>query len=87
MAVKKWMIRLLCIAVAVFVFAQLVQLHAQIEEKQKLLDEMNGEINNQTLINEDLNEQIANADDYLERQANESGLCLPGQQIYQNEAG
>jgi hypothetical protein len=38
-------------------------------------------------INEDLTEQIANADSYLERQANEAGLCLPGQQIYQNEAG
>ena len=80
---KKWFIRLFCVAVVAFVFLQLVQLNAQIEEKQKLIDEMNSQIHTQTLINEDLNEQIANADDYLERQANESGLCLPGQQIYQ----
>lgn len=87
MAIRKWLVRLFCVAVAAFVFFQLVQLNAQIEEKQKLIDEMNSQINTQTLINEDLNEQIANADSYLERQANEAGLCLPGQQIYQNEAG
>ncbi len=84
---RSWVVRILVIAVAAFLFLKLVQLHMQLEEKQQLISNMNESIHRQTLINEDLGEQIANADEYLEREANESGLYMPGQQIYQNAAG
>ena len=80
-------VRIVLVAVAAFLFFKLVQLHSQIEEKQQLIDNMNSNIVKQQLINEDLSEQIENADAYLGRQANEAGLGLPGQQVYQNAAG
>ncbi len=82
-----WAVRIVLVAVAAFLFLKLVQLHVQLEEKQQQIDAMNESIKTQTLINEDLAEQITHADEYLERQANEDGLCLPGQQIYQSSAG
>ena len=84
---SNWAIRIVLVAAAAFLFLKLVQLHVQMEEKKQLIDRMNDSIVQYTLINEDLNEQIAHAEDYVERQANEAGLCLPGQQIYQNAAG
>ena len=84
---RNWAFRLLLVAVSAFLFIKLVQLHVQMEDKQQQISNLNDSIYKQALINEDLSEQIANADEYLERQANEVGLYLPGQQIYQNVAG
>lgn len=84
---RNWAFRLLLVAVSAFLFIKLVQLHVQMEDKQQQISNLNDSIYKQALINEDLSEQIANADEYLERQANEAGLYLPGQQIYQNVAG
>ncbi len=84
---RNWAMRIVLVALAAFLFLKLVQLHVQIEEKQQQIDALGDSIVKQMLINEDLNGQIANADEYLERQANDAGLCLPGQQIYQNAAG
>ena len=82
-----WFLRILLIAVAAFLFLKLVQLHVQLEDKQQRLIELNNSINHQTLINEDLTEQAENAEDILEREANDAGLYMPGQQIYQGSAG
>ena len=84
---RNWAVRLLLVAFTAFLFVKLVQLHVQMEDKQQQITDLNDSIYKQALINEDLGEQIANADEYLERQANEAGLYLPGQQIYQNAAG
>ena len=87
--VKKvnWMMRILLVAIAAFLFLKLVQLHVQMEDKQQQLIELNNSISHQTLINEDLTKQAANAEDILEREANDAGLYMPGQQIYQGSAG
>lgn len=82
-----WLMRILLVAIAAFLFLKLVQLHVQLEEKQQQLIELNNSISHQTLINEDLAEQAENADDILEREANDAGLYMPGQQIYQGSAG
>lgn len=82
-----WALRILLIAVAAFLFLKLVQVHIQLEEKQQQLTALYNSKNHQTLINEDLTEQAENADDILEREANEAGLFKPGQQIYQGSAG
>lgn len=82
-----WVLRILLIAVAAFLFLKLVQLHVQLEDKQQQLIELNNSINHQTLLNEDLAERAENAEDILEREANDAGLYMPGQQIYQGSAG
>lgn len=82
-----WVLRLVLVACAVFLFLKLVQLHMQMSEKQQQITDLQDSIHKQSLLVEDLGEQIANADDYLERHANENGLVLPGQQIYQSSAG
>ncbi len=82
-----WALRLVLVAFAAFLFLKLVQVHMQMNEKQQQYATLQDDIRKQTLIVEDLGEQIANADDYLERRANENGLVLPGQQVYQSSAG
>lgn len=84
---RSWAWRVVIVAFAAFLFVKLVQLHVQIQKKEQQLALVNESIYKQELIIEDLNEQIENADDYLERYANEAGWVLPGQQIYQNIAG
>ena len=83
----KWILRFLLVVVAAFLFLQFVQMHVQIKEKQQNLIELNNSIYRQELINEDLAEQGANAEDIVEREANDAGLYMPGQQIYQGSAG
>ncbi len=82
-----WVWRVVLLAFAAFLFVKVVQMYVQIDEKGKQLAQVQDNIVKQTLIIEDLKEQIDNADDYLERYANEAGWVLPGQQIYQNSAG
>lgn len=80
-------LRLMLIAVAAFLFIKLVQMHVQIQETEQKWIDLNNSINHQTLINEDLSQREADADENLERKANEAGLVRPGQQIYQGSAG
>ena len=82
-----WVLRCLLILVAAFLFLQFVQMHVQLKEKKLEWIELNNSINRQELINEDLEEQGANAEQIVEREANDSGLYMPGQQIYQGSAG
>ncbi|MBQ8683995.1 MAG: hypothetical protein IJ518_05735 [Clostridia bacterium] len=84
---SNWALRIVLVAVVAFLFLKSVQLHAQLEDKQKQLDQMAEETIRRELIIEDLEEQKNNADALLEQKANENGLCHPGQQIYQNAAG
>lgn len=82
-----WLLRLLVVAGVLYVLFQVAQVAAEtMHKKQEWLD-LNNSIHHQTLINEDLEEQLANSDEELEHQANEEGLYQPGQQIYQGSAG
>lgn len=82
-----WAARIVVVALAAFLFLKLVQVHMQLQQKSKMINQMNENIATMTVINEDLNEQIAHSDDNRERQANEAGWFLSGQQIYQSSAG
>lgn len=82
-----WLWRVMLVAIAAFLFVKVVQLYVQREEKGQQLAALQDSIVKQTLINEDLQEQLDNVDDYVERYANEAGFVLPGQQIYQSAAG
>ena len=84
---RVWVIRVLLIAFALFVFIKAVQLYGQLEQKQLTVAELKNQKQMQYVINEGLADQIEHADDYLEHKANENGYYAPGQQVYQNEAG
>ena len=84
---RVWVIRVLLIAFALFVFIKAVQFYGQLEQKQLAVAELESQKQMQYVINEGLADQIEHADDYLEHKANENGYYAPGQQVYQNEAG
>ena len=84
---RAWVWRILLIAFALFVFIKAVQLYDQLEQKRLADAELGNKIQTQKVINEGLADQVEHAEDYLEHKANENGYYVPGQQIYQNEAG
>ena len=84
---RGWVVRILLVVLALFLFFKAVQLYGQIYEKQLALTDLDSRIETQVVINEGLADQNENADDYLEHKANEDGYYAPGQQVYQNEAG
>ncbi len=86
-AARGWLWRVFLVVFAAILFVKGVQLYVQQEEKNRQLAAVQDSIIKQTLINEDLQEQIDNVDDYVERYANEAGFVLPGQQIYQSTEG
>ena len=84
---RGWVIRILLIAFVLFVFIKAVQLYSQLEQKQLADAELDNKIQTQMVINEGLADQVEHADEYLEHKANGNGYYVPGQQVYQNEAG
>ena len=82
-----WVLRLVLVAVAAFLFLKMVQLHVQLDQKEQTLHELTAAEAKQEVLNEALGEQVAHADDFLEQQANENGYFYAGQQIYQSSAG
>jgi len=84
---RSWAVRFLLIALAAFLFLKAVQIYGQIREKRQAMADYDSRIQTQIVVNEGLADQANNADDYLEHKANEEGYYLPGQQVFQNEAG
>ncbi len=84
---RGWVIRILLIALALFIFVKAVQLYSQLEQKQLADAELDSKIQTQMVINEGLADQVEHAEDYLEHKANDNGYFVPGQQVYENEAG
>ena len=80
-------VRLLLIALLLYVLLKAVQLYGQLEQKRLALEKIHSQIQTQTVYNEGLMDQVSNSDEYVEHKANEDGYYMPGQQIYQNEAG
>ena len=82
-----WPLRILVIAGVAFLFIQIWrtqdQLSKTLQESQLIKDN----INKQMVYNEDLSAQMDDVDAILEREANEAGFYLPGQQIYMETAG
>ena len=84
---RGWVIRIVLIAFALYIFISAVQLYSQLEQKRLADAELDSKIQTQKVINEGLADQVEHAEDYLEHKANGNGYFVPGQQVYQNEAG
>ena len=74
-------LRVALLAFSVYVVVVLVQLQLQIDEKQSEIDLLKEQIEQQTLINEDLEQQKENLDESLEQQAREEGYSYEGDLI------
>lgn len=79
-----WPVRILLVAAVLFVFVQVVQVNAQMAEKQEIIDALDVEKNTAKLYNEALEEKL-NADfaGYLEERLRKEGFVHPNDQIYQ----
>ena len=82
-----WPLRILVIAGVAFLFVQIWRTQDQLSKTQQENQDILDRINKQIVINEDLSAQMEDVDSILEREANEAGFYLPGQQIYMESAG
>ncbi len=79
-----WPIRILLVAGVLFLFVKVVQVNAQMAEKQELIESLKADIETAKVYNEDLAEK--NESDfagYLEKRLREKGYVFPNDQIYQ----
>ena len=79
-----WPVRVLLVAAVLFLFVKVVQVNAQMAEKQELIDSLKADIETAIVYNEDLAEK--NDGDfagYLEKRLREAGYVFPNDQIYQ----
>ena len=84
--VVRGLIAVALIYVAVNMITTIVKLQTQIKEKQQELDEVNGKISTQTVLNEELN-NILNAEidsEYVESVARDMGYGSVGERVYEN---
>lgn len=82
-----WPLRILVIAGIAFLFIQIWRTQDQLSKTQQENQAIIDSINKQIVYNEDLAAQMDDVDAILEREANEAGFYLPGQQIYMEAAG
>lgn len=79
--------RIAVAALLVWVIVSLLQLQIEIGEKRSALADLNAQILTQQRINEELADENANDELYLEQQARNKGLAKPGESIYKEVPG
>ena len=79
--------RIAVAALLVWVIVSLLQLQLEISEKRTALADLNTQILTQKRINEELADENANDELYLEQQARNKGLAKPGESIYKEVPG
>ncbi len=72
-------LRIALLAFSVYIVVVLVQLQLDIDKKQSEIDALKEAIETQQMLNEDLEQQKENLDEYLEQQAWEDGYSRPGE--------
>lgn len=75
------------LAVSCYVLVMLIQLHMEIADRHEQLDKLQSSIDYQAQINEDMQAMRDNYESYLEQQAREQGLALPGETIFKEAPG
>lgn len=79
--------RIALAALLVWVIVSLLQLQIEIKDKRHDLADLNAQIVAQERLNEDLENDSANEDLYLEQQARNKGLAKPGEIIFKEVPG
>ena len=79
-----WPVRILLVAAVLFLFVKVVQVNAQLAEKQGIIDSLAVEKEKAVVYIEDLKEKIeGDFAGYLEKKLREEGFVRPNDQIYQ----
>lgn len=78
-----WAVRIVVIGCIVFAFVKIVQIQMQINQKQEEINRLENAIAMAELYNEDLAEQGAHFEEYLEQHLREQGYVYPSDQVYQ----
>ncbi len=78
---KSVAVRIALLALIVYAVVSLIQLQLQLDEGQRLLDDVNGRVADQLTLNADLQDQIDNYETYLEQQARKQGMAKPGETV------
>ena len=84
---KSVFLRIALLAFSVYVIVMLVQLQMELSQRQKTLNNLEQSIQNQLRLNEDLQNKSENYQTYLEQQARNQGMAVPGEIIYKEIPG
>lgn len=82
--------RILAVAILTFVVytvVTLVQLQMELDDRQKVLDDVSQQITQQQRTNEDLQDKLNNYEKYLEEQVRQRGMARPGEIVFQEIPG
>lgn len=82
-----FLFKMALVVVSCYFLVMLVQLHLEIAERREQLDKLQAGIDYQAQINEDMQAMRDNYESYLEQQAREQGLALPGETIFKEAPG
>ena len=75
------------LAVSCYVLVMLIQIRVEIAERNEQLEKLEAGLEYQQQINEDMQAMRDNYESYLEQQAREQGLALPGETIFKEAPG
>ena len=81
------LIKVALLVVSCHVLVMLIQLHMEIANRHEQIEKLEASIAYQQQINEDMQAMRDNYESYLEQQAREQGLALPGETIFKEAPG
>jgi len=84
---RSWILPLAVLVFAVYVVVMLSQLHMELKEREKVLQETEEQIAAQQLRNEDLQNMVDNPGIYKEQLARQLGWARAGELIFQEIPG
>ena len=79
---KNIFLRIALLAAAVYAIVSVVQLELQLDERRQELNEKIAQTEQAKTENVQLQELLDNSDSYLEEQAREQGMVLPGETVF-----
>ena len=81
------LLRIALLAFSCYMLVVLAQLRMEIAERNRRLDKLKASVAYQQQLNEDMQDKREHYESYLEQQAREQGLALPGETIFREAPG
>ena len=81
------LLRIALLAFSCYMLVVLAQLRMEIAERNRRLDKLKASVAYQQQMNEDMQDKREHYESYLEQQAREQGLALPGETIFREAPG
>lgn len=84
---NNFLFRTALLAFSCYMLVLLLQIRIEIADRKKQLEKLDANIAYQLQMNEDMQDKRENYETYLEQQAREQGLALPGETIFKEAPG